>query len=57
MVRHYPPHTHADSIKANTNYAPQADNEGSIPGQNEMDFNVTSFQMLFNVTGEEMEYN
>ncbi len=57
MVRYYPPHSFPGHIKTNTNNPPQADNQGSIPGQNEMEFNVTTLQMLFNNTNEEMEYN
>lgn len=57
MVRHFPPHSFAGNHKTNTNYPPQADNQGSISGQNEMEFNVTTLQMLYNNTHEEMEYN
>ena len=57
MVRHYPPHSFPGHHETNTNYPPQADNQGGISAQNEMAFNVTLLQMLYNNTGEEMEYN
>lgn len=57
MVRVYFPHTSPGTLKTNTNYPPQADNQGGISGQGEMEFNVTGIQMLFNNTNEEMEYN
>jgi len=57
VVRHYPPHSYPGNIKTNDNYPPQADNQGGIAGQNEMEFNNTTLQMLYNNTNEEMEYN
>ena len=57
MVRAYFPHSFPGNLSANHNYHPQADNQGSIPGQNEMQYNLTGIEMLFNNTNEEMEYN
>lgn len=57
MVRAFFPHTFPGNQRVNTNYPPQADNQGSIPGQNEMKYNVTDLEMLYNNTNEEMEYN
>jgi len=57
VVRHFPPHSFPGNIKINDNYPPQADNQGSIAGQGEMEFNLTGIQMLYNNTNEEMEYN
>lgn len=57
MVRHYSPHSFPGHLQTNSDYLPQSDNQGSIPGQNEMEFNGLPLQMLFNNTNEEMEYN
>ncbi len=57
MVRAYFPNAFPGNLKTNTNYPPQADNQGGISGQGEMEFNVTGEQMVFNITNEEMEYN
>ena len=57
MVRAFFPHSFSGNLNTNSNYTPQADNQGSIPAQNEMKYNVTDLQMLFNNTGQEMEYN
>ena len=58
MVRAFVPQAFHGDILYNTNYPPQSSNEGgSAPPQNKMLFNVTFEVMLFNNTGEEMEYN
>jgi hypothetical protein len=57
LVRQFKPQIFKGNIEQNTNDAPQGESVAAPAPPELMDFNVAGGTMLFNVSGEDMEYN